>query len=362
MILQVFCVFGFSFLLVVLKTPVVVMISDWFSWYDKPDGCRKKHGNGISRLGGIAIFFGTMMSMIMFIDIDGIELRALIAATVVLFVIGLKDDLSVGVTPMEKLAIQLLAAFLMIFFGNCRLTSFYGVFSFYQLNEIFSLFFSVLLVVFVVNSFNLIDGINGLAATLGLVINLAFGVLFMTSGAVELSYISFVISGTLAGFLYFNLKGSIFMGDAGALIIGLWSVVQAIWFIELEPVAEINFFSRAAISVAILIVPVFDGLRVFFIRILQGKSPFHGDLNHIHHRLLKTGLNNLQVVFVLALFKVYLIILVLLLQYLGDFLIISVLLITCMVLNSMLTYLLGKQHRPGYRFKDVLIRDTLKLK
>ncbi|RYG12011.1 MAG: undecaprenyl/decaprenyl-phosphate alpha-N-acetylglucosaminyl 1-phosphate transferase, partial [Chitinophagaceae bacterium] len=156
----------------------------------------------------------------------------------------------------------------------------------------------------------------------------------------------------------------IFMGDTGSLIIGLVAVILAIKFIEINKIGSTPspyFNSAPAIAVAVLIVPVFDSLRIFFIRIINKKSPFKGDRNHIHHRLLRLGLNAKQILLITVIFNVGMIVVTVLLQDLGNFTLIFLQIGICMVMNIALTYVKGKKAAKSYTIKDVFLKDTLKV-
>ena len=153
------------------------------------------------------------------------------------------------------------------------------------------------------------------------------------------------------------------MGDTGALLIGLVSVILAIKFIELNKVGAINspiFYSAPAIAVAVLLVPVFDSLRVFFIRILHKKSPFTGDRNHLHHRLQQLGFSTKKILIILGIFNVGMIFFAILLQDFGNFVLISLMISICVIFNSIITYGLGKKYSANYQLKDVVFKDTFR--
>lgn len=266
--------------------------------YDDIGHFRKEHDHGIPRLGGVAIFISFNITSLLFGIIDkSLPFNDMLAACIILFVLGLKDDLS-GVNPSTKFMIQAFVAAVLAVPADIRVTSMYGIFGIYNLPYIPSVLLSVLLIMLIVNSFNLIDGINGLAATTGIIANCTFAFLFICLRQYELAAIGLTMSGAILGFLRFNLTPArIFMGDTGALMIGLISAVMALKFISLSTVPNNGLppmFYSPAMVIAILAGPVFDTLRVFILRLTKGKSPFEADRNHIHHRLLELGLNHGQ--------------------------------------------------------------------
>jgi UDP-N-acetylmuramyl pentapeptide phosphotransferase/UDP-N-acetylglucosamine-1-phosphate transferase len=174
----------------------------------------------------------------------------------------------------------------------------HGLFGFNELPEAFSLALSYLTIIVVVNSFNLIDGVDGLAATLGLLSMLIFGIYFFSVGMESYSLLAFSMGGSLIAFLIFNHHpAKIFMGDSGSLMIGLVNSILVIKFIAVADSATVAYpiASSAAVGFAVLIVPLLDTLRVFSIRIFGRRSPFTPDRNHVHHLLLHAGLSHSKV-------------------------------------------------------------------
>jgi UDP-N-acetylmuramyl pentapeptide phosphotransferase/UDP-N-acetylglucosamine-1-phosphate transferase len=171
------------------------------------------------------------------------------------------------------------------------------------------------------------------------------------------------MTGAIGGFLVYNYSpAKIFMGDTGALLIGLVCIILAIKFIELNNMGEIKnpyFYSAPSIAVAVLLVPVFDSLRVFFIRILHRKSPFNGDRNHVHHRLQQLGFTTKKTLICLSAFNVGMIFFAVSLQNLGNFTLITLLFGICVLFNSAITYALGKKNNRSYQIKDIIWKDTL---
>ncbi|RYZ50823.1 MAG: undecaprenyl/decaprenyl-phosphate alpha-N-acetylglucosaminyl 1-phosphate transferase [Sphingobacteriales bacterium] len=164
-----------------------------------------------------------------------------------------------------------------------------------QLPEAFELALSYLTIIVVINSFNLIDGIDGLAGSLGVLTMLVFGTYFFAIGYQAYALLAFALAGSLVAFLIFNHPpAKIFMGDSGSLMIGLINAIMVVKFINVatDPAIAVPLDSSVAIGVAILIIPLLDTLRVFSIRIFNGRSPFTPDRNHIHHLLLSRGLSH----------------------------------------------------------------------
>ncbi|NQU51813.1 MAG: undecaprenyl/decaprenyl-phosphate alpha-N-acetylglucosaminyl 1-phosphate transferase [Bacteroidetes bacterium] len=288
-----------AFLLVVISIPAIVRISVKKHLFEKIDD-RKIHKYLVPTLGGIAIFLGFILSTI--ISTNGYsfdELKYIIASIIFVFFIGLKDDLII-VSNRKKFVIQVFAALLLIFLGNIRLTNFHGFLGLHNVNFFIGSLTTLFLMVLTINAYNLIDGIDGLASGLAMVAAFTFGVWFVLAKEFEYAVMSFALVGSLLGFFIYNVFGTtnkIFMGDAGSLVIGLTMSALLVRYnqIDSSPQLPIYLQEAPAVSFAIVLVPLIDTLRVFAIRIKQGKSPFAPDTNHVHHRLLRLFGNHLKV-------------------------------------------------------------------
>lgn len=354
-----------AFLLVRLSIPSILHVANKHKLFDSIDLHRKEHKEGISRLGGIGIFCGFTITVLLFATTVHYEqANFLIASSIFLFALGIKDDIY-GVSPSTKFALQILVSLILVTLGGFKLSSLYGVFNIWDVDPIAGGIFSIALIIFINNAFNLIDGVDGLAGTVGAMVSLCFGIFFALGNDMAYAFIAFSMLGAILGFLVFNFPpAKIFMGDTGSLIIGLVSVVLAIKFIEINKVGVVPapyFNSAPSIAVAVLIIPVFDSLRIFFIRVINKKSPFRGDRNHIHHRLLRLGLSAKQILLVTISFNLGMIILTVMLQDLGNFVLIFLQIGLCVVSNTVLTYMKGKKGTKNYAIKDVFIKDTLRV-
>ncbi|MFO8000513.1 MAG: MraY family glycosyltransferase [Marinilabilia sp.] len=291
--------------------------------FDEP-GKRRIHKEKVPNLGGLAIFLGILFTYTLYVDwFDFRPIPYLVPALLVIFAIGIKDDILVT-APMMKLLGQIVAAVIIVGFGDLRITDFHGFFGL-QPDYFISLLISVLFVIFIVNGFNLIDGVDGLAAISGVISTLGFTIWFYLNGDIHVSILGAIMVGSLMAFLYYNVlarRQKIFMGDSGSMLIGFVLAMLAIRFMESNKPAmsdnlEISMISAPAVVVGILIIPVIDTLRVFFLRILQGNSPFVADRNHIHHRLLTLGFSHIQVALILGGVNVFFIVLSFSLMNLG---------------------------------------------
>lgn len=351
-------IIAFSTLITLLSIPSILHVARSRHLYDDVGHFRKQHDHGIPRLGGVAIFVSFTITILLFSIIDkALPISYLLLACIILFTMGLKDDLS-GVNSSTKFFIQFVVAAILVLLGDIRLTSMYGVFGIFELPYIPSAIFSILLIMLIVNSFNLIDGIDGLAAATGIIVNGAFALLFMYIHQYELAAISLAMVGAVIGFLKYNITpAKIFMGDTGALLIGLVSAVMAIKFIEVSKITGVGIpviSFGPALTMAVLVGPVFDTLRMFTLRIASGKSPFEADRNHMHHRVLRLGLNHLQTTICLSVINLLSISMVFIFSNLSNSLLIVIILLISVVSNWVITFCLRSKERESRALRNFL--------
>jgi len=296
-----------------ITVPAIIKVAYHKRLVDDPRAEERKiHRYSVPNLGGVAVFSTFALISCLFINDDMLpKANFIFASGIIIFTIGLKDDL-ISLDPYKKFAAQFVTAFIVVYFADIRFTNFYGVMGIYEIGPILSYIFTSFVVVFIINAFNLIDGINGLLGSISLLVCLTYGMLFYFMDEKGLSVLSFSMAGAVTGFLKFNLRrrARIFMGDAGAYSIGFIIAILTIRFIELNHTgkalhsSEIFINAAPGVALALLILPTFDTLRVFTLRILRGKSPFMADRNHLHHRLLDLGLSHLQVTTLMVLTNV----------------------------------------------------------
>ena len=304
-----------SFTVTFLAIPVIINVAEKKKLFDVPDE-RKIHQTPITPLGGLGIFAGFVFGCLLTIHFkDSYEFQYFIAATMVIFFLGLKDDILV-ISPVKKFIGQVLAAFMIIYDGRIQIKSMHGFLGIYELPEMFSLLITYFAVIVIINSFNLIDGVDGLAGTLGLMSSVIFGIYFLNVNMPSYYVLAFSLSGSLLAFLIFNFQpAKIFMGDTGSLLIGAINAILVIKFINVANTTDVSYpiESSPAIGFTILMIPLLDTLRVFSIRIFKRRSPFSPDRNHIHHLLLDKGLSHRTITLILVSMNLILIALV----YLG---------------------------------------------
>lgn len=286
-----------AFLITFLSIPSIIKVAQEKHLFDSPDDDRKAHKHKTPTLGGVAIFGGISISIAFFVDASRLpELIYAFSAIILLFFTGVKDDI-IPLSPSKKLIAQLIASSILVLKCDIRFTSLYGLFGVDEITYWVSVPISIFTMLVIINSFNLIDGINGLAGGVSLLVSLIFGYLFWMSNQYEMVIIAISLSGALLGFLCYNFgkNAQIFMGDTGALTLGLFLGWFCIAFIETNRLNANHFKPSFApvFAFAILIIPLFDTLRVFVIRIYHGKSPFSGDRNHLHHLLVDGGFSHI---------------------------------------------------------------------
>lgn len=311
-------VFVTAFAVVLYSTPALIKVAVLKRLIDAPTEERKVHKRAVPTIGGIIIYAATLFSFSLWYNIDDLheykeiyesvkEFKILVATSLVLFFVGVKDDI-IGTSPVKKLFANILVGLILVLMGDIRITGLHGVFGVEEIPHWGSVFLSLFTYIVVVNAMNLIDGVDGLAAGVGFIASLVFGVWFIFANEYTLASLSFSLAGALLGFLIFNFSpAKIFMGDSGSLIIGMFICVLSIKLIE-YPIERLDNFwvhvSKPMIAIAALIYPLTDTLRVFIIRAARGQSPFSADRNHLHHRLLDCGYSHVKTVIIIYVYSV----------------------------------------------------------
>lgn len=298
--------------------PSIVTVARAKKLIDKPNH-RTSHYIDVPTLGGIAIFAALIVTQCLFINVEGCaDLKYIIAGVIFVFFIGLKDDI-LAIAALKKLIMQIAAALIVAVLGNIRLTNLHGFLGITDIPYIASIILTVFVIIVILNSVNLIDGIDGLASGVCILISVVFGIWFYLVGAMDYAVICATIAGSSFGFFIFNVFGKnnkIFMGDTGSLILGFYLAILAIKFNEINAyyTGAYKIFAAPAVSIGIMVVPLFDTLRVFILRAATGKSPFIADKNHVHHSLIALGMSHLKatlwilgtnVVFIVLSFMMY---------------------------------------------------------
>ena len=224
--------------LVFFSIKKLIYVSHTKHLFDEPYEARKVHSTRTPNLGGMAIFRSMMFTSFLFLPDSSIhQLKYFIISSVVIFILGVTDDL-VGVNPVKKIIPQLGVALLTTLWGNARFTSFYDFLGLTEMPFGVSIFVSVFFILLLINAFNLIDGINCLAGSIGLLACLIFAYYFWKMQETGLLFLSIAMCGCLVGFLFYNrTPARIFMGDTGSLFLGFIVSVFAVNLIELNETA-----------------------------------------------------------------------------------------------------------------------------
>ncbi len=302
------CILSFliACFLSIISIPIIINLSNLLHLTAKP-GFRSSHHTETPTLGGIAIFASTLIAYFLWphaenvVDANIINLS--MTGVIILFFLGLKDDI-LAVDPTKKLIIQIFASLILVAMGNFKIDNFYGIFGVHSVPDIVSIPLTIFVFIAIINAINLIDGIDGLAGGISLIAGIGFGIWFILNDHFSFGCLAFAMSGSLLGFLRFNFSrtSKIFMGDTGSLIVGYLLSIFAVEFLSLnvgylhDPNA---YFNAPIIVMVLLIVPIFDTLRVFIVRIVKGGSPFVADRNHMHHILIDSGMNHFWASFTL---------------------------------------------------------------
>jgi UDP-GlcNAc:undecaprenyl-phosphate/decaprenyl-phosphate GlcNAc-1-phosphate transferase len=269
-------------------------------------------------------------------------------ATSLMFITGLRDDILV-LSPRQKMISQFLPIIILVVFGDTLLNSFYGLFSDTIIFNKYAAFaITVITILILTNSYNLIDGLDGLAGSIGLISLTFLGAWFYGTQSIQLALISFSFIGAILAFLIFNWQPSrIFMGDTGALTIGFLLSYLIIRFINLNYLLPADHFLKFNASigtaVCILIIPLFDTLRIIILRLRKFQSPLQADKNHLHHQLLKLGFSHSRSVIILGSINLIFLVLAWVLRYEDDAVILPVVTGLCLAINQVLKVTIKKR-------------------
>jgi len=333
----IFLYSSISFLISVLFFPVFIKLLKQWKILDSP-GQHKIHFSFIPSMGGISILLGVILTLLMSLPFqEWIKLKYFFISIGLMFGIGLRDDI-LALNPKQKLISQFLPVFIIMFLDGNMLTSLYGINDGAPFPTILSWIITTITLIIVTNAYNLIDGVDGLAGTVGLICLLFFGFWFYSIGSVSISLISFCFAGSVIAFLFFNWQPSqIFMGDTGALMIGLLLSYLTVRFINdnfLLPMDHpARFNASIGTAVCVMIIPIFDTLRVIILRLRKMQSPFRADKNHLHHQFLNIGFSHARTVFILGGINILFILLALMLKENGDILILALVIALCLIIN-----------------------------
>jgi UDP-N-acetylmuramyl pentapeptide phosphotransferase/UDP-N-acetylglucosamine-1-phosphate transferase len=333
--------------LALYEVPIIVRIVKKLHLMDHPNE-RSSAVSSIPTLGGIAIFISFILaSAIGLSRYELPEIRYILPAITLIFFLGLTDDI-VNVPPFKKIIVQIAVAAILIFLAKIRITNLHGLFGIWEIGEIPGFLITCFMIILIINSFNLMDGIDGLAAGITMLVAFAFGSWFFISGHYNYAILSITLVGSLGGFFYYNVYGvqnKIFMGDTGSLVLGTIISILLIQFNEfnIDQSQPYALAAAPAISFGILSYPLMDTFRVTMIRIFHLKTPFRADKNHFHHRLLILGLSHKQATFSIIGFNILFILAVFNLNQQGTLKIMAYIIIAIIIIVMIPAFVISKR-------------------
>jgi len=299
-----------AFVLTLIFIPPVIFMVKRLKLFDRPNA-RKEHSVPTPTFGGISIFAGMMVSLLFWFKFyNHPSIITFFLSMVLLFGVGIMDDLK-DLAARYKLVIEAGLASLLAVSG-IRITSFGGLFGITELHIIAQYLITVVTIVGITNAFNLIDGIDGLAGGLGFMSLVTLGIFLTISKDLNYAMIAFALAGALLGFLYFNFNPArIFMGDTGSLMLGFIIAVLCVQLMKINSIHPIPVVPNIYVfTLGIVMIPVFDTLRVFGTRIWKGRSPFSADKTHIHHLITNKGFTHGFAARIICVFHGFILILV----------------------------------------------------
>lgn len=311
-------VFLVSFGITYIIIPRVIALVNYKELMDNPND-RSSHKSKTPTLGGVAFFISLIIGLFLIERFNTNHSISIIAGLTVLFVIGLKDDLMV-LSAKTKFLVQIVAVTFLLDSLELLNFNFHGFLGVGSLSSWLAILLNYFVVLAIINGYNLIDGIDGLASMVGIVIFSVSFVIFYYVGSYYFALLSAIGVGFLLAFLRYNLSKNkkIFMGDTGSMIIGFVIGILLLKFLSLDDEAlnslKIKPSNAIIFSLAVLVVPFLDVLRVFVIRLMNKKKPFSPDRNHIHHILIDNGLSHFKSSLIISLVNVLIVVCIYLLN------------------------------------------------
>ena len=286
-----------------ISTPVVKALAQRMGAVDVPKDDRRMHNHPIPRMGGLAIFFGFLLSTLIFVPMDE-QYRGMLMGAVIIVVLGIFDDIY-SLPASFKFVVQIVAALMAVFSGNViSAISNPNIFSQNPVWELSWLKYPVTIIwiVAITNAVNLIDGLDGLACGVATISSMTLLVIAMVAAELPVALLMAALAGGSIGFLPYNMNpAKIFMGDTGSTFLGFVLAV-----VSIQGLFKLYTIISFAVPFLMLGLPIFDTAFAFIRRIAHGQNPMHADRSHVHHRLIDMGFSQKQAVAVLYLISVIL--------------------------------------------------------
>lgn len=273
--------------------PKLVKIAKLKNIVDNPNA-RKLNKMPVPVLGGVGVFFGLMFSLSVagyYIPEMSIQFELIIAMLIMLYT-GVGDDI-LSLSPRLRFGLQIFTVCLMMFLGGIYIDDFHGLWGVYKLPQVIAIALTLVSCVGIINSINLIDGVDGLCSGYGMFASILFAICFLRMGDVSYVVLAFAVFGALIPFMLHNMFGhryKMFMGDGGSLVLGFICALFVMRVIQSG--YDVVTGSTISFTLAVLAVPVFDTLRVMTARMLQRRSPFSPDKTHLHHMFIALGFSH----------------------------------------------------------------------
>ena len=289
--------FVVGFFIVAWIHPLIVKMSKQRHVVDMPDH-RKLQRDPVPVLGGMAVYFGIIVGIgVVSMIFNSYALFSCAVAMTVMVYLGTLDDL-LGLSPTLRLALEILTVAFVVKMDMVNINDFHGLFGIGKLPVFVSLPLCVVSCVGIINSINMIDGVNGLSSGLCFVACLAFGIVFCSSFDGTMAVLASLSAGALLPFFFHNVfgqKSKMFIGDSGTLMMGMLMAIFCMRAIDNTSLVAVNHprIGVIAFCLSVLSVPVFDTLRVMTARICRRESPFHADKSHLHHLFIEIGFSHI---------------------------------------------------------------------
>ena len=294
--IRIFLTILVGFIISFAATPIVKSFAEKVGAIDMPGEARRVHNRPIPRMGGLAIFLGFLLSVLLFVPMSR-PLEGVLLGSVIIVATGAVDDV-VSLKAWVKLLLQIAAACVAVYYGvRIEVLGNLNIFSSndYVTLASWSVPITVLWIVGITNSVNLIDGLDGLAVGVSTISSLTMLVIALLVADSSVAVVLAALVGACIGFMPYNLNpAKIFMGDTGSLLLGYVLATMSV-------LGLFKFYALVSFAVPVLAiaVPLFDTIFAFFRRLIHGQNPMHPDRGHFHHRLIDMGLSQKQAVAVL---------------------------------------------------------------
>lgn len=280
-------------LVVFLIHPRLVKIAKMKQIVDNPNA-RKLNKVPVPVLGGVGVFFGLMFGLgVAGYYVQNMEIQfELIIAMMVMLYTGVGDDI-MDISPTARFALQICTVCMMMFLCGIYIDNFHGLWNVYRLPVAVAVVLTLVSGVGIINSINLIDGVDGLCSGYGMFASLLFGICFVRMGDMSYAVLAFSMFGALIPFMMHNMFGAkykMFLGDGGSLVLGFICSLYVMRIIQSG--SDHITGSTVSFTLAVMAIPVFDTLRVMTARMLKGRSPFSADKTHLHHMFIGLGFSH----------------------------------------------------------------------